>query len=142
MKGGFLQTFLANERKIAMTVRNHQNTFTHSRMSGKLEEGRNLTSVTQELGIDYIVVSRTWKASEKTGRAWLSYQTLVIRRNYPSTRMCVYSEHLEYAFGARLAERTYPPKNTRQLTLELFEVWQILPQELLINLVSCPPRWF
>lgn len=38
-------------------------------MIGKLDEGRSLTSVAQEFGIDKSVVSRAWKAFQMTGTA-------------------------------------------------------------------------
>ncbi|GFX75060.1 transposable element Tcb2 transposase [Trichonephila clavipes] len=38
-------------------------------MIGKLEEGRNVTSVAAEFGINKSVVSRAWKAFHTTGTA-------------------------------------------------------------------------
>ncbi|GFX82403.1 uncharacterized protein TNCV_2870841 [Trichonephila clavipes] len=45
-----------------MARRNHLDDFTHGRMIGKLEEGRTVTSVAAEFGINKSVVSRAWKA--------------------------------------------------------------------------------
>ncbi|GFV71440.1 uncharacterized protein TNCV_4564241 [Trichonephila clavipes] len=45
-----------------MARRNHLDGFTRGRMIGKLEEGRTVTSVAAELGINKSVVSRAWKA--------------------------------------------------------------------------------
>ncbi|GFV67360.1 transposable element Tcb2 transposase [Trichonephila clavipes] len=48
---------------------NHLDDFTRGRMTGKLEEGRIVTSVAAEFGINKSVVSRVWKAFETTGTA-------------------------------------------------------------------------
>ncbi|GFT41949.1 transposable element Tcb2 transposase [Trichonephila clavipes] len=53
-----------------MAKRNHLDDFTRGRMIGKLEEGRTVTSVGAEFGINKSVVLRAWKA----------FQTLVVQR--------------------------------------------------------------
>ncbi|GFW03656.1 transposable element Tcb2 transposase [Trichonephila clavipes] len=50
-----------------MARRNHLDDFTRGRMIGKLEEGRIVTSVAAEFGINKSVVSRAWKAFQTTG---------------------------------------------------------------------------
>ncbi|GFW37248.1 transposable element Tcb2 transposase [Trichonephila clavipes] len=52
-----------------MARRNHLDDFTCGRMIGKLEEGRAVTSVAAEFGINKSVVSRAWKAFQTTGTA-------------------------------------------------------------------------
>ncbi|GFT42413.1 transposable element Tcb2 transposase [Trichonephila clavipes] len=52
-----------------MARRNHLHDFTRGRMIGKLEEGRTITSVAAEFGINTSVVSRAWKACQATGTA-------------------------------------------------------------------------
>ncbi|GFU78721.1 transposable element Tcb2 transposase [Trichonephila clavipes] len=52
-----------------MARRNHLDDFTRGRMIGKLEEGRTVTSVAAEFGINRSVVSRSWKAFQTTGTA-------------------------------------------------------------------------
>ncbi|GFV44625.1 transposable element Tcb2 transposase [Trichonephila clavipes] len=52
-----------------MVRRNHLDDFTRGRMIGKLEEGRTVTSVAAEFGINRSVVSRAWKAFQTTGTA-------------------------------------------------------------------------
>ncbi|GFT22139.1 transposable element Tcb2 transposase [Trichonephila clavipes] len=52
-----------------MARRNHLNDFTRGRMIGKLEEGRIVTIVAAELGINKRVVSCAWKAFQTTGTA-------------------------------------------------------------------------
>ncbi|GFU09578.1 transposable element Tcb2 transposase [Trichonephila clavipes] len=52
-----------------MARRNHLGDFTRGRMIGKLEEGRTVTSVAAEFGINKSVVSRAWKAFQTTGTA-------------------------------------------------------------------------
>ncbi|GFW83171.1 transposable element Tcb2 transposase [Trichonephila clavipes] len=52
-----------------MARRNHLEDFTRGRMIGKLEEGRAITSVAAEFGINKSVVSRAWKAFKITGTA-------------------------------------------------------------------------
>ncbi|GFU63383.1 uncharacterized protein TNCV_44291 [Trichonephila clavipes] len=52
-----------------MARRNHLDNFTRGRMIGKVEEGRTVTSVAAELGINKSVVSRAWKAFQTTGTA-------------------------------------------------------------------------
>ncbi|GFW88439.1 transposable element Tcb2 transposase [Trichonephila clavipes] len=52
-----------------MARRNHLNDFTRGRMIEKLEEGRTVTSVAAEFGINKSVVSRAWKAFQTTGTA-------------------------------------------------------------------------
>ncbi|GFX86904.1 transposable element Tcb2 transposase [Trichonephila clavipes] len=49
-----------------MTRRNHLDDFTHEIMIGKLEEGRYVTSVAAEFGINKSVVSCAWKAFQTT----------------------------------------------------------------------------
>ncbi|GFU03684.1 transposable element Tcb2 transposase [Trichonephila clavipes] len=52
-----------------MARRNHLDDFTRGRMIVKLEEGRTVTNVTAEFGINKSVVSRAWKAFQTTGIA-------------------------------------------------------------------------
>ncbi|GFU17144.1 transposable element Tcb2 transposase [Trichonephila clavipes] len=52
-----------------MARRNHLDDFTRGRMIGKLEEGRTVTSVAAEFGINKSVVSRAWKEFQTTGTA-------------------------------------------------------------------------
>ncbi|GFW81125.1 transposable element Tcb2 transposase [Trichonephila clavipes] len=49
-----------------MARRNHLDDFILGRMNGKLEEGRTVTSVAAEYGINKSVVSRAWKAFQTT----------------------------------------------------------------------------
>ncbi|GFT95345.1 desert hedgehog protein A [Trichonephila clavipes] len=50
-----------------MARRNHLDDFTRGRMIEKLEEGRTVTNVAAEFGINKSVVSRAWKAIQTTG---------------------------------------------------------------------------
>ncbi|GFU61117.1 transposable element Tcb2 transposase [Trichonephila clavipes] len=52
-----------------MARRNHLDDFTRGRMIAKLEEGRTVTSVAAEFGINKSVVSRAWKTFQTTGTA-------------------------------------------------------------------------
>ncbi|GFV67191.1 transposable element Tcb2 transposase [Trichonephila clavipes] len=52
-----------------MARRNHLDDFTRGRMIGKLKEGRTVTSVAAEFGINKSIVSRAWKAFQTTGTA-------------------------------------------------------------------------
>ncbi|GFV49512.1 transposable element Tcb2 transposase [Trichonephila clavipes] len=52
-----------------MARRNHLDDFTRGRMIGKLEEGRTVTIVAAEFGINKSVVSHAWKAFQTTGTA-------------------------------------------------------------------------
>ncbi|GFV45121.1 transposable element Tcb2 transposase [Trichonephila clavipes] len=52
-----------------MARRNHLDDFTRGRMIGKLEEGRTVTNVAAEFGINKSVVSRAGKAFQTTGTA-------------------------------------------------------------------------
>ncbi|GFV10014.1 transposable element Tcb2 transposase [Trichonephila clavipes] len=52
-----------------MARRNLLEDFTRGRMIGKLEEGRTVTSVAAEFGINKSVVPRAWKAFQTTGTA-------------------------------------------------------------------------
>ncbi|GFW58454.1 transposable element Tcb2 transposase [Trichonephila clavipes] len=52
-----------------MARRNHLDDFIRGRMIGKLEEGRIVTSVAAEFGINKSVVSRAWKAFHTTSTA-------------------------------------------------------------------------
>ncbi|GFY35156.1 uncharacterized protein TNCV_5045311 [Trichonephila clavipes] len=52
-----------------MARRNHLDDFTRGRMIGMLEEGRTVTSVAAEFGINKSVISRAWKAFQTTGTA-------------------------------------------------------------------------
>ncbi|GFX51678.1 transposable element Tcb2 transposase [Trichonephila clavipes] len=49
-----------------MAIRNHLDDFTRGRMIGKLEEGRTVTSVAAEFGINKSVVSCAWKGFQTT----------------------------------------------------------------------------
>ncbi|GFW14776.1 transposable element Tcb2 transposase [Trichonephila clavipes] len=52
-----------------MARRNHQDDFTRGRLIGKMKEGRTVTSVAAEFGINKSVVSHAWKAFQTTGTA-------------------------------------------------------------------------
>ncbi|GFW77140.1 transposable element Tcb2 transposase [Trichonephila clavipes] len=52
-----------------MARSNHLDDFTRGRMIGQLEEGRTVTSVAAEFGVNKSVVSRAWKAFQTTGTA-------------------------------------------------------------------------
>ncbi|GFW99015.1 transposable element Tcb2 transposase [Trichonephila clavipes] len=52
-----------------MARRNHLDDFTRGRLIGKLEKGRNVTSVAAEFGINKSVILRAWKAFQTTGAA-------------------------------------------------------------------------
>ncbi|GFV30121.1 transposable element Tcb2 transposase [Trichonephila clavipes] len=52
-----------------MARRNPLDDFTRGRMIEKLEDGRTITSVAAEFGINKSVVSRAWKAFQNTGTA-------------------------------------------------------------------------
>ncbi|GFV37075.1 transposable element Tcb2 transposase [Trichonephila clavipes] len=52
-----------------MARRNHLDDFTRRRKIGKLEDGRTVTSVAVEFGINKRVISRAWKAFQTTGTA-------------------------------------------------------------------------
>ncbi|GFT60591.1 transposable element Tcb2 transposase [Trichonephila clavipes] len=52
-----------------MARRNHLDDFTRGRMIGKLEEGRTVTSVAAEFGINKSVVSRALRAFQTTSAA-------------------------------------------------------------------------
>ncbi|GFU92884.1 transposable element Tcb2 transposase [Trichonephila clavipes] len=51
------------------SVRRHLDDFTRSRIIGKLEEGRSVTSVAAEFGIAHSIVSRLWRQFQTTGTA-------------------------------------------------------------------------
>ncbi|GFV11107.1 transposable element Tcb1 transposase [Trichonephila clavipes] len=51
------------------SVRRHLDAFTRGRIIGKLEEGRNVTSVVAEFGIADSIVSRLWRQFQTTGTA-------------------------------------------------------------------------
>ncbi|GFT23751.1 transposable element Tcb2 transposase [Trichonephila clavipes] len=51
------------------SVRRHLNAFTRGRIIEKLEEGRSVTSMAAEFGIDHSIVSRLWKQFQTTGTA-------------------------------------------------------------------------
>ncbi|GFV20588.1 transposable element Tcb2 transposase [Trichonephila clavipes] len=52
-----------------MARRNPLDDFTRGRMIGKLKEGRTVSGVAAEFGINKSVVSRAWKAFQTTGTA-------------------------------------------------------------------------
>ncbi|GFV85521.1 transposable element Tcb2 transposase [Trichonephila clavipes] len=52
-----------------MARRNHLDDLRRERMIGKLEEGRTVTSVAAEFGMNKSVISRAWKAFQTTGAA-------------------------------------------------------------------------
>ncbi|GFW43693.1 HTH_Tnp_Tc3_2 domain-containing protein [Trichonephila clavipes] len=51
------------------SVRRHLDAYTRGRIIGKLEEGRNVTSVAAEFGIAHSIVSRLWRQFQTTGTA-------------------------------------------------------------------------
>ncbi|GFX28388.1 transposable element Tc3 transposase [Trichonephila clavipes] len=51
------------------SVRRHLDAFTRDRIIGRLEEGRSVTSVTAEFGINHSIVSRLWRQFQTTGTA-------------------------------------------------------------------------
>ncbi|GFX79300.1 transposable element Tcb2 transposase [Trichonephila clavipes] len=52
-----------------MARRNHLDDFTRGRITGKLDEGRTVTSVAAKFGINKSVVSRALKAFQSTSTA-------------------------------------------------------------------------
>ncbi|GFT80526.1 transposable element Tcb2 transposase [Trichonephila clavipes] len=65
-----------------MTRKNLLDNFTRGRMIRKLEEGRTVTSVAAEFGINKSVVSRAWKAFQTTGE---KRPTIVSKRHCSAT---------------------------------------------------------
>ncbi|GFW72482.1 transposable element Tcb1 transposase [Trichonephila clavipes] len=57
------------------SVRRHLDAFTRSRIIGKLEEGRSVTSVAAEFGIAHSIVSRLWRQFQTTGTAILGFSS-------------------------------------------------------------------
>ncbi|GFV21475.1 transposable element Tcb2 transposase [Trichonephila clavipes] len=51
------------------SVRRHLDAFTRGRITGELGEGRSVTSVAAEFGIDHSIVSRVWRQFQTTGTA-------------------------------------------------------------------------
>ncbi|GFX65897.1 uncharacterized protein TNCV_13181 [Trichonephila clavipes] len=67
-----LTTFVASASEFFRKIwleKNHLNEFPRGRMIGKLEEGRNFTSVAEEFGIHKSIVSRARKAFQTIGTA-------------------------------------------------------------------------
>ncbi|GFS86316.1 transposable element Tcb2 transposase [Trichonephila clavipes] len=52
-----------------LSVKRHLDAFSRSRIIGKLEEGRSVTSVAAEFGIAHSIVSRLWRQFQTTGTA-------------------------------------------------------------------------
>ncbi|GFV07600.1 transposable element Tcb2 transposase [Trichonephila clavipes] len=63
-----------------MARRNHLDDFRRGRMIGKLEDGRTVTSVAAEFGINKSVVSRAWKAFQTTATGRQVSRFTVTRR--------------------------------------------------------------
>ncbi|GFY03995.1 transposable element Tcb1 transposase [Trichonephila clavipes] len=57
------------------SVRRHLDAFTQSRIIGKLEEGRSVTSVASEFGIAHSIVSRLWRQFQTTGTAMRGFSS-------------------------------------------------------------------
>ncbi|GFU14950.1 HTH_Tnp_Tc3_2 domain-containing protein [Trichonephila clavipes] len=64
-----MQLLPQRERVNNQSVRRHLEAFTRSRIIGKLEEGRSVTSVAAEFGIAHSIVSRLWRQFQTTGTA-------------------------------------------------------------------------
>ncbi|GFS91909.1 transposable element Tcb2 transposase [Trichonephila clavipes] len=102
-----------------MARRNHLDDFTRGRMIGKLEEGRTVTSVAVEFGINKSVVSRAWKAFQTTCTA--VRKELMESEDITQIDWPAYSpdlnpiEHVWDALGRRFAARLHHPENTQQL---------------------------
>ncbi|GFW27037.1 transposable element Tcb2 transposase [Trichonephila clavipes] len=65
-----------------MARRNHLDDFTRGRMIGKLEEGRTVTSIAAEFGINKSVVSRAWKAFQTTEIGTRFYTSNIKERHH------------------------------------------------------------
>ncbi|GFX46287.1 HTH_Tnp_Tc3_2 domain-containing protein [Trichonephila clavipes] len=97
-----------------MARRNHLDDFTRGRMIGKLEEGRTVTNVAAEFGINKSVVSRAWKAFQTTGE---KRPTVVSKRHCSATlysngatSVAVYCRLHKGGLFARRSERCLPLK--------------------------------
>ncbi|GFT91503.1 transposable element Tcb1 transposase [Trichonephila clavipes] len=58
---------LSEKWRIINLLERHLDAFTQSRIIGKLEEGRSVTSVAAEFGIAHSIVSRLWRQFQTTG---------------------------------------------------------------------------
>ncbi|GFV57234.1 transposable element Tcb1 transposase [Trichonephila clavipes] len=66
------------------SVRRHLDAFTRGRITGKLEEGRSVTSVAAEFGIAPSIVSRLWRQFQTTGTAIRGFSSGRPRRTTPA----------------------------------------------------------
>ncbi|GFU52535.1 HTH_Tnp_Tc3_2 domain-containing protein [Trichonephila clavipes] len=95
-----------------MARRNHLDVFSRGRMIGKVEEGRTVTSVAVEFGINKSVVSYAWKAFQTTDEKRL---TAVSKRHCSATgqqvsRFTVARRLHKGGLFARRPERCLPLK--------------------------------
>ncbi|GFT46686.1 transposable element Tc1 transposase [Trichonephila clavipes] len=66
------------------SVRRHLDAFTRDQIIGKLEEGRNVTSVAAEFGIAHSIVSRLWRQFQTTGTAIREFSSGCPRATSPA----------------------------------------------------------
>ncbi|GFT09812.1 transposable element Tcb2 transposase [Trichonephila clavipes] len=66
------------------SVRRHLDAFTRGRIIGKLEEGRNVTSVAAEFGMAHSIVSRLWRQFQTTGAAIRGFSSGRPRKTTPA----------------------------------------------------------
>ncbi|GFW29832.1 transposable element Tcb1 transposase [Trichonephila clavipes] len=66
------------------SVRRHLDAFTRGRITGKLEEGRSVTSVAAEFGIAHSIVSRLWRQFQTTGTAIRGFSSGRLRGTTPA----------------------------------------------------------
>ncbi|GFV08274.1 transposable element Tc1 transposase [Trichonephila clavipes] len=87
-----------------MARRNPLDDFTRGRMIGKLEEGRTVTSVAAEFGINKSVVSRTWKSVPNHSRVLFTDESRFSTRS-DSQRVLIWREIGTRFYTSNIKER-------------------------------------
>ncbi|GFW14703.1 transposable element Tc1 transposase [Trichonephila clavipes] len=113
---------LLPQRELAnnQSVRRHLDAFTQSRIIGKLEEGRSVTSVAAEFGIAHSIVSRLWRQFQTAGTAIRG--SVVVVHEEPHPQMTGTLSYRPEETGGRQREKSLDTRHRR-----LDDRYRVLP---------------
>ncbi|GFV14436.1 transposable element Tcb2 transposase [Trichonephila clavipes] len=106
------------------SVRRHLDALTRSRIIGKLEEGRSVTSVAAEFGIAHSIVSRLWRQFQTTGTVIPGYSSGRPRRTTPADDRRLHGSDLFARRPVRCVPLTPAHRRSRSLWCREHRNWR------------------
>ncbi|GFT10841.1 transposable element Tcb2 transposase [Trichonephila clavipes] len=104
------------------SIRRHLDAFTRSRIIGKLEEGRSVTSVAAEFRIAHSIVSQIWRQFQATRTAIRGSVGVVYEEPHPQTTGAL--SYRPEETGGRQREKSLDTRHTRSLWCREHRNWR------------------